>query len=112
MLHIDINNSNRKKPNKLIMLAFCAIFIVASLLSTVYIVVEADHEHDNDGPNGNCAVCFHLMSAENYPNQSFIPTDKRPAITFIAINLTNRLDLALPGIIFDTPVTLKVILNN
>jgi len=93
-------------------LVFCAIFIAVLFLSTAYIITHTNHEHDLDGPDNSCATCLHLAFAENYIYQPFVHIAKNIVIIFIAFNFISRTCIAFSNVIFYTPVTLKVMLNN
>jgi hypothetical protein len=54
---------------RLVALLVCVLFITASLLSAVYILSNADHTHDHNGPGGACETCIHITSAENLLKQ-------------------------------------------
>lgn len=40
-------------------------FVLVILLSTTLIFTHADHEHDHHGPEGTCATCVQLYTAQN-----------------------------------------------
>ena len=49
------------------MLLIC--FILISLLSEVFLLSNANHEHDHHGADGGCATCAHILSAEHQLRQ-------------------------------------------
>ena len=109
---MDINRNKIKRSQKFISLAFCTIFASASLLSAAFIITYADHEHNHDGPENSCSTCFNLESTINPPDPCFIPAAKSIAVIFATFNHLRSIRTTFPGIIFYTPVTLKVVLNN
>jgi hypothetical protein len=54
-----------RSKTRLIALLLCALFIAVSLLSSAFILSHANHEHDQDMPDGSCATCAHVVAAEN-----------------------------------------------
>ncbi|HBQ87260.1 MAG TPA: hypothetical protein DD811_12405 [Syntrophomonas sp.] len=104
----------RKRPAaiRIIAMAFCICFIVASLSATVFILTHANHNHDHNGPGGSCATCNHMIAAENLLKQL------APAVTGVALafgSLFAVLSIFPPisfHISFYTLVNLKVRLNN
>ena len=51
-----------RRAVRLTALAVCALFVLAFLLSSVYILANADHEHDHSGEGGGCAVCANIAT--------------------------------------------------
>ena len=43
---------------------FCACLISVFFLSSAFILTCAGHDHDHDGPDGSCATCAHMATAE------------------------------------------------
>jgi len=112
MFNKSINRGNSKRPLRLTVLTLCAVFIAAFLLSATYIITHADHVHDHDGRNNSCATCFNLLSAENIFRQPFLPAPVSIAIIFATLTLICRVAHAFFNIVFSTPITLKIRLNN
>jgi hypothetical protein len=110
-------NSNRRPSAvrsaiRLTALAFCAIFVAATLFSAAYILTHANHEHDQNGANGTCATCAHVAAAGNWLKQILTVGTAAIAFGLCAVFSPRNPKSAstYPG--FSTPVTLKVRLNN
>jgi len=88
------------------------LFVVATLLSTLFIVTHANHVHDNTGFDGSCSTCALLSASENVLKSS------SAAVFAVALYLSGRLTgcLALLPLYWyrslGTPVRLKVRMNN
>ena len=106
------NRSSMKMPQELKALALCSVFVAAFLLSSVYIITHAGHEHDRDGRNNSCATCFHLLSAEDTFRQPFLPAHVSIAIIFAVLAPVCLIAPVFFNVVFSTPVTLKTRLNN
>jgi hypothetical protein len=50
---------------RLIAVLLCVCLIVAILLSSVFVLTNANHSHDRYGPYGSCTTCTRVMAAEN-----------------------------------------------
>lgn len=106
------DHGQRPAAIRIIAVAFCICFIVASLSATVFILTHANHKHDHNGPSGSCATCSHMIAAENLLKQL------TPAVTAAA--LASGILFAVLSILppvsfyisFYTLVNLKVRLNN
>ena len=53
-------NSGRRAV-KLTALAVCALFVLVILLSSVFILANADHKHDHKREDGGCATCANIV---------------------------------------------------
>lgn len=80
-------------PIKLIALILCACFIVVSFMSTSFIIINADHGHGHDCPNGKCKICSLLSYAENLLKQL---SPELVATTFTFFLLSFILFLLIP----------------
>ena len=86
-------------------LALCVV-VVAAFLFLSYI---SGHVHDNDGPEGCCAACTHIVPGLN----KALEFDAAPAASaFILFSLCKYLKPSSPNADLFTPVDLKVRLNN
>jgi hypothetical protein len=105
-------DGRRREGARLIALLLCALFIAVSLLSSVFILTHANHEHDHDMPDGSCATCAHVMAAEN------LLKTLGTAVIAVALYLSGHHALVstlkpiASDLDFFTPVSLKVRLNN
>ncbi|MFT4143326.1 MAG: hypothetical protein QM644_02635 [Mobilitalea sp.] len=93
-------------------LTMCICFLLASLLSATFIMTYGIHEHDHDGPNGRCATCINITSAENIVKQLSAAII---SISFIFGSLYSILSLLKSisfSIGFFTLVKLKVRMNH
>jgi len=52
--------NNRRLAVKLTALAVCVLFVLTIVLSSVFIIANANHEHDHNGKDGGCATCAHM----------------------------------------------------
>jgi preprotein translocase subunit SecG len=65
----SFKQSLKRLMTKYIAVMLCVCIIVTSILSAVFILIHANHQHDHDGLNGTCATCMHLATAENLLKQ-------------------------------------------
>ncbi|MDR3288044.1 MAG: hypothetical protein LBT22_01300 [Peptococcaceae bacterium] len=106
--------ANKPKPFKirLIAMLLCVCFIAALLLSALFILTHAQHEHDHDGADGSCATCAHMTALGNLLKQLSTPvvtaTTAMGALFAIRFSLKPR----HRRFVFSTLVILKVRLNN
>ena len=56
----SVNNGQRAV--KLTALAVCACFVLAIFLSSMFILANANHEHDHNGEDGGCATCTQMVA--------------------------------------------------
>ncbi|GHU71572.1 hypothetical protein AGMMS49992_05820 [Clostridia bacterium] len=50
-------------------LALCLLLAAALVLSTAFVSMYAQHEHDTDGPDGACSVCVEVVATFNLIRQ-------------------------------------------
>ncbi|QIB68804.1 hypothetical protein Ami103574_05480 [Aminipila butyrica] len=62
---IHFKTNQKHTAIRRIALAMCVIFIAVSLFSAAYIITQANHTHDHNGPDGSCVTCAHLALAGN-----------------------------------------------
>jgi hypothetical protein len=109
---VSTAGSIKRSAVRLIALFLCTLFLAASLLSSAYILIHTNHNHDHKGPDESCTICEHMMTAESLLKQISI------AVAGAAISIGGL--LIAPSILkpvflnigFSTPVNLKVRLNN
>jgi hypothetical protein len=97
---------------RLVSAALAAIFAAATVHSTVFIFIHAGHNHADGGYDRACAVCAQLASAGSLMN-SFSPPDAdtpRPVIFFNRSDTDQKIIDSYNDV--NTPVLLKVRLNN
>jgi Mn2+/Fe2+ NRAMP family transporter len=102
----------RQKTPRLIAAFICACFIAALVLSSAFIVTHINHEHDDCGADGGCAVCAHIAAAE-----SLLKTvSAAAALSAAALGAMSAAliisEAARCGIADKTLIGLKVRLNN
>lgn len=51
---------------RVVALACLLCFIIAALLSEVFILSHAGHDHDREGINGSCMTCAQIMQNAEY----------------------------------------------
>lgn len=112
-IHYSPHKQSAKRPViPNIALILCVCFLVVSFLSTAFILTHANHEHDHDGPNGSCATCIHLATAENL----FKQLSSAIVAAVFAFALSSFISFCLkpfaPCVGSSTLITLKVRLNN
>jgi hypothetical protein len=87
-------------------------FIAALALSSTFILTHANHEHDNNGVNGSCGACAHIVAAENLLKT----ISTAVAISAFSLGVLYAALLMLKfarfGIAENTLIGLKVRLNN
>ena len=110
-----ISKRNREKVHSVIRLmavALCLIFLSVSLFSSVYILVHANHTHDQNGLDGSCTLCTHLTVAENLLKNIYAALASISAVGayFCICYFCRKLIDAF--IISYDPVRLKVRMNN
>lgn len=97
---------------RLLAIIFCAAYIIVSIFGAASLLSHLDHEHDQDGLNGSCAACAHIIAAGNILKQiSTGVTSAVIAIVGLLISVFLYRSQSLQIRLF-TPVTLKVKLNN
>jgi hypothetical protein len=102
-----------KRPTvRLTALVLCALFTAIFIISTVFICVRSNHEHDHDGPDGCCATCMHIQYADKLLKA--LSTIVAAVSTFIGgiFGALCSLRFATPYCVSHTLVKLKVRLNN
>lgn len=104
--------SAKRSAIKSIALILCVCFILVSFLLTAFIITHTNHEHDHGGPNGSCATCIQLTSAENLLKQ----ISAALTVTGFIFAFLSLISLFLKPIALHigsfTLVSLKVRLNN
>ncbi|MDR0904647.1 MAG: hypothetical protein LBN00_00495 [Oscillospiraceae bacterium] len=102
----------RPKSARLIAALICVCFVVALVLSSAFIAIHENHEHDNDGADGGCAVCAHIAAAENLLKT----VSAAAALSAVALGTMLAALIVLKsvrsGIADNTLISLKVRLNN
>jgi hypothetical protein len=98
-----------KNERRWLALALCVLFAVVSAHSATFVATNADHAcHDG----GACAVCAHLTAAGNLLNSFSTPAADTPR-AFVASFVDSGVpESAVSHIDTDTPIRLKVKLNN
>ena len=59
----------REAIRKIAVFAFVVSLVLLSLLSEMFVITHAGHEHDHSGTSGGCAVCIQIHHAENLLRQ-------------------------------------------
>ena len=63
MMRFRAANVDRgRRAVRLTALAVCALFVLVFLISSVFIIVNADHEHDHNCERGGCATCANIVT--------------------------------------------------
>ena len=98
-----------KNERRWVALALCVLFAVVSAHSATFVAANADHVcHDG----GACAVCAHLTAAGNLLNSFSAPAADMPR-DFVSSFIDSCVpESAVSHIDTDTPIRLKVKLNN
>jgi len=103
---------NKSIEKRVIALIFLAFFLSILILLSIFILTHADHEHNHNGVSGSCVTCIHLRNSENLLKQFseiFISTLMVVYGLFIVIILHKLITLYIT---FDTPVSMKIRMNN
>jgi len=104
--------SKQRSIHRWIVWVICAVIITASTLTVVMFISHANHEHDHNGLNESCALCFYLAAAENHYKSIFTALI---ILVFVYGGLSAILSF-LKSVDFHfgliTPVCLKVRLNH
>jgi len=103
-------SKNTLKQTIVVTLLVCLIIVF--LLSEAFVLLHSDHNHDHDGIGGSCAVCVQISSLENLLKQLSLSVD---GVVFALINLFVALIIlfcAASLIKSQTPVKLKIQMNN
>jgi hypothetical protein len=87
-------------------------FVLALVLSSAFIVTHSSHEHDSDGVDGGCAVCAHIVAAENLLKAVTVSAALCAIALGALIKALSVLHSARRGTCGNTPIGLKVRLNN
>ena len=98
--------------SRIIAFALLVCFLVASILSNVFILTQAGHTHDHSGANGSCTTCSQVQNTGNTLKQlctAFVGAFYATAGLF-ALALALRAPAAYADIF--TPVALKIRMNN
>ena len=61
MRHQASSVNNGRRAVKAIALAVCAFYVLVILLSSLFIIANANHEHDHNGEDGGCAACAQIV---------------------------------------------------
>jgi hypothetical protein len=111
-IQISANHKGKRSVVRLMALAACALYLAAMLLSSVFMLTHMNHIHDHDEPEGSCATCMHIQSAENLLKQLSTAVVSA-AVAFgslFGILLSVKVTSLCVG--FSTLVRLKVRLNH
>lgn len=110
---ISTSISKRKQSAlRITALALCVSILMVFFLSTAFIFTNANHEHDHSGPNGSCATCIHIASAENLLKQLSTAIISASFIIGSLFGILFLLNPTTNGVDFFTLVSLKVRMNN
>jgi uncharacterized membrane protein len=88
------------------------VFAVASVHSTVFIMVHAGHKHAHSDYDGACAVCAHLAAAGSLIKSFSPPVAGAPKTNVFSIQSPTVQTFACSYDNAESPVLLKVKLNN
>jgi len=97
---------------RIIVLAFLLCFIAGIFLSESFLVIHANHQHDHNGIDGNCAACAQIQNYDNIIKQIKTSGD---ATAFMFVNLFAAIAfLYCVSFLFEsnTLFKLKIKLNN
>ena len=110
VMRFNINNRRRRITTVAYMLLLC--FVLFFALSEVYVISQAEHEHNHFGVDGSCSICALFHNTENLLKQFYtVTTDAAFGfVSLLAALLALYAGISLFG--FFTPVRLKTRLNN
>lgn len=106
-----MNNIPSKK--RILAFAFLTYFLIASIFSSVFILTNAEHEHDHRGANECCSICVQLQSANNILIQ--LGMAFAGMSIFSAARIYSAIEIRKIISFFvtlSTPVILKIRMNN
>lgn len=97
---------------KLVALAICVFFVVASLFLAMFVIMHSDHEHDHNGREGSCLTCASVSTAGSLLKiiSTMIVGTAIAICCFVAfISIVKSISYQS---LYHTPVNLKVRINN
>jgi hypothetical protein len=112
VINITTGGRRNRPAVRLMALILCALVVAVFFLSLSFVFSHLTHTHDQDGPDGCCALCAYIQSARNFLKTLSV------AMAFAAPTIAGLSGVfflhkaAAPHIGDDTPAKLKVRLNN
>jgi hypothetical protein len=103
---------NKLVEKRVIALVFLVLFLSVSILLSIFILTHADHEHSNNGVSGNCVICIQLRNSENILRQFSEAFINILLVVYGVIVLAILRKLIAFYVTFDTPVSMKIRMNN
>ena len=104
-------NAGKTALSRWTALLFCVLFAASFLVPAGYVIARAGHDHDDDGPHHECTVCLCLAAIEKLIKRVVTAMFSSLAVIFALLALL-IIHQVFVHIFIDTPVALKVRLNN
>ena len=101
-----------KQIAKFATIALFTCFIVTFIISDIYILAHANHDHNHDGIGGSCTVCAHIQSAENLLKQLAMASKSMSFIIVGLFFMATFLYVVSSLEIYSTLVNLKIRMND
>ena len=92
-------------------LLLCLIYIVATAALCLYVAAYITHAHDENGVNRACAGCSRLSEAVSQFKQALVAVFGIMALSGL-LSACRKLHSAQRGMCHNTPISLKVRMNN
>jgi hypothetical protein len=105
-----VKNKSMKKRVMALVILLC--FISFFLLSIAYIISHSNHEHDQNGASGSCLICLKIKEARRMLNELRLPVAVTAIMLFNLFLLTVVISSAVNFLCINTPIKLKVRINN
>lgn len=111
-MRATLNLNTKSIRTRKIALALCGCIILAVLLSLAFFISHAGHKHDVNGPDGRCAICIQITSAQHLLKQLSIAVLAASFAFGSLHSVFSSLKAYCISAGFATPISLKVRLNN
>ena len=107
-------NGNNKRRALLMSIAWVGyvLCIAAIFFSAAYILIYNDHEHDHDGPNGQCETCLHVYLVSRQLMEFSTAKVSTAVICGISLTILSAYAIGTAHAAFLSLVGIKVRLNN
>ena len=63
---VSVHSGCGRLSVRLTAMAVCALFVLALLLASAFVLTHANHDHDHNGEDGGCAACAQIAVAADF----------------------------------------------
>jgi hypothetical protein len=102
----------RKFRTRHLALLVCVLFVSTSIFSATFVFTHANHVHDQNGANGTCATCAHVVAAAVVLETLGLAMAAASICLAAHHVIVYKLKPISSDLVFHTLASLKVRLNN